>query len=66
MSNEIEQYQLKQTRLNYILNLWQFFAVQKKEFTLVQRLEEEVKKAVLTELPEETEDVPVTPSIIQP
>lgn len=61
-----EQYEAKQTRLNYILNLWQFYAVQKKEFTLVQRLEEEVKKATLAELPEETKDVPVTPSIIQP
>ena len=53
MSKEtLEQYQTKSAKLNYLLQLFQYYVIMKKEFELQQRLEAEIKKLAEAELPE--------------
>lgn len=65
-ANDLEKYQQKHARLNYLMQLWQFFALQKKEFTIQQGLEDEIKKAAFGEIPAVTEATPITPQIVRP
>lgn len=56
MSNEMfSDYQGKQVKLAYLMQLFQFYVIIKKEFVLQQRLEEEIKKLAESELPKTEE-----------
>lgn len=57
--NEIEQIQVKRAKLDYLLQFLQIYIAMKKEFGLVQKIEEEIKKLAEAELPVEAPKIEV-------
>lgn len=48
---ELETIQHKHARLDYLLKFLQIFLATKKEYALMQQIEEEIKKLATAELP---------------